>query len=37
MRDQIDDLREQIRHEIDEITELWLLALILETIRQARQ
>lgn len=37
MQDQIEELREQIRHEIDEITEPWLLALILDTIRQARQ
>ena len=37
MQDQIEELREQIRYEIDDITELWLLALILDTIRQARQ
>lgn len=37
MQEQIDELREHIRHEIDNITELWLLALILEAIRRARQ
>lgn len=37
MQNEIDRLREQIRHEIDEITEPWLLVLILEAIRRARQ